>query len=341
MLPRLWVPFGTTQPNPYNLWDAENGQYYGTNSYMPWSDYRLGNAWYVNESYSSNIGPGLRDGDDSWVNNAPCNNIPAAPQNVSNFNNIYSLDDVEAVLQSGDVWNHYYNNHNGVDYWSDLVLTFPTKHYHWLFQMFPWWNDGGIANRCVGDPAPKYDDDWAWLDWGVYLTRVVNFRAGVADYLAYMENGPIGAFRRIWNMEQDLPIPWEPLPSPRPPVFDPYIPHEVNIIAVGDDTLRTGYNTGIHEGDPVLTTTYGDGQFTIGPFWLRNGERAYGFTIGTPHPIYAYWNDSIPGQYLLPAIMEIIFTHAYPGHDVAIRSTCTPVKFNWVFELYGLYPYWP
>jgi hypothetical protein len=325
MLPRRWVPFNEPKPNPYNV--GLGGQY------MP-PALRLGDAPYVNESYSSTIGPGWRDGDDSWQNNAPC---PVGLTGIARHNNIWSLDDVEAVLQPGNLWNHYYNAHNGVDYWSDLVLTFPTKHYHWLFATFPWWNDGGLATRCFGNPAPLYDNDS--FDWEEYLTRVLAFRGSVADDLEYdFDNGRIGAFRLIWNMEQDLPVPGPPQPSPRPPQFDPWIPHEVNIISVGDDTSRPGYNTGIHEGDPVLTTAYGDGQFTIGPFWLKKGDRNIGWDAAPGHPIYGYVNPYQDSLYLLPPIMEIIFTHAYTGFDVAIRSTCTPVKFDQVYELDG--PFW-
>jgi hypothetical protein len=326
MLPKRWVlPWLAAKPYPYNV--GAGGQY------MPWIQPRLGDAFYVNESYSSTVGPGLRDGDDAWQENAIC---PAAGNGVANFNNIWSMDDVEAVLQPGNLWNHYYNDHNGVNYWSDLVLTFPTKHYHWLFQTFPWWNDGGVATRCVGNAAPLYDDDW--LDWEEYLERVVSFRAGVASGLASVDNGKIGAYRFIWNMEQDFETIGPPVPSPRPPQWDPYIPHEVNIIAVGDDTSRPGYGVGIHEGDAVLTTGWGDGQFTIGPFWLRKGDRTEDFTQALPHPIYGWDNPSQNAQYMLPPIMEMIFTHAYSGFDVAIRSTCTPVKFDQVYELDG--PWW-
>ena len=283
-------------------------------------------AFYVNESYSSTNGPGWRDGDDLWGANAPAGL-------VADFNNIWSLDDLEMALQSGNLWSHFYNEHNtvpywtGVDYWTDLVLTFPTKHYHWLFADFPWWNDGG--NPLGG--APYVSTAW----FPDYADDVAVFRSRVAFRLAALNNGPIGAFHLVWNMEEDLPIPPPPIPSPRVPDFDKPIPHEVNLISVGDDLLRSGYGVGIHEGDPVLYTKYTDGQFTIGPFVLKDGGRTVGFIEADPHEIYGYAIAPMASRYYLPSVMEIIFTHAYDG-DVAIRSTCSPVKFDHVFELDSL-----
>lgn len=187
MLQRTYTPFAPSNVNPYNV--GQNGQY------MPKTNNRLFNAYYVNESYSSNVGPGLRDGDNTWQNDSGC--PPVAPfTGIAAFNDIWSLDDVEAVLQSGNLWNHYYNNHNGVDYWSDLVLTFPTKHYHWLFELWPWWNDGGVADRCLNNPAPFYTN--SGFDWLEYLGRVVTFRGGVQQYLdGIVQNGEIYAYRQI------------------------------------------------------------------------------------------------------------------------------------------------
>jgi hypothetical protein len=297
---------------PYNV---------GQNNY-PDVDDAIEDAFYVNESYTSTNGPGWRDGDDLWEANAPCGD-------VADFNNIWSLDDLERALQSGNLWSHFYNMHDGVDYWTDLALTFPTKHYHWLFANFPWWNDGGDPVQCPGGAA-YISTDW----FQDYADRVASFRAGVKAALEGVKNGPVGAFHLVWNMEEDLPIPPPPIPSPRVPDFGKPIPHEVNLISVGDDILRDGYGIGIHGGDPVLYTNYMDGQFTIGPFVLKDGGRALGFNAMAPHDIYGY-EMTTASRYYLPSVMEILFTHAYLG-DVAIRSTCSPVKFDHVFELDGL-----
>jgi hypothetical protein len=282
-------------------------------------------AFYVNESYSSTNGPGWRDGDDLWGKDPVCDF-------VADFNNIWSLDDLERALQSGNLWNHFYNEHDGVDYWTDLALTFPTKHYHWCFANFPWWNDGGVPVQCAGPLAPAYLNTSFFQQ---YAVRVANFRSGVAATLAAYDNGPIGAFKCIWNMDEGTITPPPPIPSPRLPVFDIPIPHEVNLISVGDDTKRAGYGEGLHECDELLNTEYTDGQFTIGPFVLEGGLRALGFNLGDTHPIYGYNIPSVAERYYLPSVMEMIFTHAYTGSDVSIRSTSTPVKFDHVFELDG------
>jgi len=289
---------------------ALNSEPYNVGQGNPATNPAIETAWYVNESYSSTNGPGWRDGDDIFGANA----------GIAAFNDIWSLDDVEVALECGNLWNHFYNMHNGADYWTDLVLTFPTKHYHWVFADWPWWNEDSQPNE-------------GWFD--SYESDVVSKRAGVAGVLAGFGNGPVGAWNWIWNMDEDSIIPPPLTPSPRPPDFDDPIPHEVNLILIGDNlglVPRPGYGEGIHEADPVLYTEYHDGQFTIGPFILQNGDRNRGFTVA--HPIYGLATGPNPTRYFLPSVQEIIFTHAYVG-DVAIRSTTTPVKFDHVFELDG------
>jgi len=156
-------------------------------------------AYYLNESWTSTGGPGLRDGDDFFSVNA------GAP--VDAFNDIWSLDDVENALGKAAIWFHYFNDWDpgamGIGYDTIVSMSFPTKHYHYFF-FEPYWmsiapNDGNW---------PYWDDGLNSGDPQTYLTRITILRAGIAELFDdFYGNGVIKADSKIWDDDENLYIP--------------------------------------------------------------------------------------------------------------------------------------
>ncbi|RLC18981.1 MAG: hypothetical protein DRI57_07755 [Deltaproteobacteria bacterium] len=266
--------------------------------------------YYLNESWATTVGAGLRDGDNIAVGlTANAENITPNSvdpyNNNSTFNDIWSLDEVEFALEKSSIWSHYFTGSpfDGASLNTDIVITFPTKHYHHFFVDWPYW-DGGLVsgNATITD----YWDD------------VIRYRSYTRTrYQTIYSNGPIRPSGvTIWDMEQNYPGDpiittnvENPPPSPWTPTWpddvpEKTIPHEVNIIRVGQAS-----GTGINEANWLLNTSYSAGHLNIGRFFLTRGDRETGFNAANTHTIYGFVDDD--AVYELPPIGMAIFTHTY------------------------------
>ena len=309
---------------------------------------------YNNENWATTVGPGLRDGDDlnetrggTNLNLAPGANgqlqnwnqyVPPAPlPAVAWFNDIWSMDDVERVLMKNRMWYNYFNNAFGASsYQTDFNITFPTKHYHWFFRDWVFWNDSDIV-----PPFNNPYSNYSWTPTAPYPTvsnywdAIGNYRGSDAEpngapangsiatrFEVVYANGEIEAAATIWNMDEDTEAGGEPPPgSPWIPIALKIIPHEANIISVGANS-----GTGIEDANGVLYTGYDMGQFMVGNVTLRNGQR---FTVD--HALYDNDNDDTAGPYLLPEIGVMIFDLNYAGGDY--RSTMAPWDYTLLFPI--------
>ncbi len=255
-------------------------------------------AYYLNPDWATTVGATLRDGDDIFGANSPA---------VDDFNNIWSLDDVENVLNKSQIWYQYYNDAFDATIDTDVVLTFPTKHLHFFFEWWPWFN-------MLNFPGP-------FASCNDYIDAVYAYREWIeSDFDDLYDNGPISAHAYLWDTEQNIPgPPGEPPPgSPWHPPIIPgeKIPHEVNIIRVGETS-----GTGINEANGLLFTEYDHGHFMIRDWALDTAAtddlRAWGFDGTDPHPLYGYEDDG--DTYTLPPIGIVEYLHTYGGEAV-VRS---------------------
>lgn len=268
-------------------------------------------AYYLNESWSSTYGPGLRDGDNVLAINSPL---------VAPFNNIWSLDDVENALAKTSVWFHYFYDFlytPGVwdfRYITDVSISFPTKHYHWFFELWPWWQV----------PYPNQQPT-------TYGDYIIQEREKIADVFEFVfDNGRVLADSRIWNDNEDLYIP--PPGSGPSPITHPnvVIPHEVNYIRV-----QKADPAGLLYIDPAL-----DG-YTIGHFQISNirtttGMRWLGFQDPGDHPIYRPISGTL--DYPLYPVGAVTFMNYHADGagdpDGLIRSTLS----NWHYVWASMHP---
>lgn len=255
-------------------------------------------AYYLNESWSSTSGPGLRDGDHIKGFNA---GFP-----VQGFNDIWSLDDVESALGKSNLWFHFFNDCFGHGYDTIVSMSFPTKHYHWWF-----------CEDVIWDGLHTTEGNWPWWDDWVsgdpqgYLTRIDNLRKNIAfNFDFHYNNGEVKADSRIWNDDEELytpfggaagsPVSWEQV----------IIPHEVNAIQVGDAGL-------LDLGDEPQFKL---GHFNISNIRLMNGMRGRHFLPGV-HPMYRP-DAGIP--YPMYPVGGIVFLN-YTANYLTVRSCLT----NW------------
>jgi hypothetical protein len=321
--------------------------------------------YYVNESWTNTVGPGLRDGDDlkgkNWndVNTFDETLVDSygstsdyfdADAQVHYFNDIWSLDDVEAALAKSEIWYTHFRtrptNPNKPSINTYVVLTYPTKHYHWFFADWPfmWKENGSLTQTDV-------DDYWRNLDnyRGSDVESSKNSKhLSIADWF-YDEwkNGLVAVTSRIWDMEQNAPgyAPGTPPPgSPYRPgiILSKYVPHETNIINVGEEEDLTGI--GLGDANYLLAAanandSYGIGHFVLSTSYLKNGERGLGFkdleacTFGTgevlpatcvnvpSHGIYNSVNNDWYGTgYPIPVIGLVSYLHAYASQGLITRS---------------------
>jgi hypothetical protein len=249
---------------------------------------------YVGESWASVAGPSLRDGDhfvasgQNWNDNfanpywLPVTGLPRnfygytrplgalgpPPVILSQpgyfvhyLNDIWSLDDLELALQKADIWYTHWTTRFGEDKAlittnTDVVLTYPTKHFHWFFADWPimwywsqaplndttgpgaWrtlmanfndyrgnlikedWNDSPLAGY---KDVEEYDPTGQEADDDAVQTRVPPFnQTGMTladwfgDRVTY-SNGPIYAEALVYDMDQRLASNGDGTPPPPSP----------------------------------------------------------------------------------------------------------------------------
>ena len=271
-------------------------------------------AYYLNESWSSTVGPGLRDGDDTYANNAG--------GDVQYFNDIYSLDDVENALGKTNLWFHYFNDCFGFGYDTIVSMSFPTKHYHWFFCEPDLWAGGGTVNgnwpwwkdSLSEDPIPLGDPQG-------YLGRITNLRKNIAYYFDFeYSNGEVKADSRIWNDDERLfeskdgasgsPNSWNQV----------VIPHEVNSITVGECGGILSLCNPIYELENVKFEL---GHFNIQNIRLMNGMRGFHFDDGD-HYMYKRGSGTPYPMYPVGGIVFLNYTDTFS----VVRSCLT----NWHYD---------
>jgi hypothetical protein len=314
--------------------------------------------YYVNENWTITAGAGLRDGDDILGENVLPYGVRTAPGPDINpageldwFNDIWSLDDVENALRKMNISYQFfsmtYNDGNlgnipmRID--TDAVFTFPTKHYHFFYEDWPFY-EGSL-----------------YTSTGLYVNAVTNYRRNTAEGIPNtsiydrlervykLSGGPEGVsgnitpqpnWASIFDMDQNKYAPPEeptgsslPPGSPWPPpgevTSERYIPNEVNILRIGKGLTDT---KGIDAGNYALyaqgMSSGASGHFISGPFYLRTGQRGIPFSTGeyeTPrnpkaHGIYFESLGSDPTVYLLPPIGFMIYDHSDPNDTTWVRS---------------------
>jgi hypothetical protein len=276
-------------------------------------------AYYLNESWSSTYGAGLRDGDNCLALNAIFID-PTLYSIIWPFNDIWSLDDVENALSKSAVWFHYFNDflydppNWNYRYITDVSVSFPTKHYHWFFVEWPWW-------QMI----------YPTLQPTTYADYVVQYREKIADTFEWVfDNGRVIADSYIWNDNEDLYAP-PPQSGPSPIThYNVLIPHEVNYIRV-----QTEDPDGLLYIDPTLDPPYTIGHFKIANIRTTNGMRFMGFGPGD-HPIY---RPTTAFDYKLYPVGAVTFLN-YEADPVTglpsglIRSTLS----NWHYVWTSIHP---
>jgi hypothetical protein len=301
-------------------------------------------AYYVNANWATTVGAVATDGDDligiPQVTGGAANAYAMDPQSP---NNTWSLDDLETALANDQIWYQYYNNAWGSKYTTDVAIAFFTKHLHFFFADWPYWN---VAANFPGDTAPAYTV--AFPSQTQYYRAVYDYRGirgaakigGTAErsvedagatvtikqwYMSEYKNGPISAYPYVWDMDQNKPVttpdytpppgsPWHPVPPPS----GRFIPHEVNIIRVGAPTPVSPIGGAITDATGFLTNpapdNYDMGQFSLLGIALTNGQRELGPVYGAGAP------------YLAPSIGVVMFDLQY-GEGV-YRSCMAPWHFR-------------
>jgi hypothetical protein len=221
---------------------------------------------------------------------------------------------VENALEKDSVWFHYFNDFFydpgewDFRYITDMSVSFPTKHYHWFFEGWPWWQEPYPVQTVA-----EYTD-------AVHMYRhVIEF-----DFDYKYENGRVIADSRIWNDNEDLYVP-DPDSEPSPVTHENVtIPHEVNYIRV-----QTTDEDGLLYIDPALvnlvTGNYTVGHFQITDIKTTNGQRSLGFAA-TEHPIYKPTDATAYPLYPVGAVTFLNYhVNAAGAADGLVRSTLS----NW------------
>jgi hypothetical protein len=351
--------------------------------------------YYVFPNYATTVGPTLADGDDLYGSNwndinvdsnpwyFPITNIPVdqygytqplgdvGPINweaiadstgyfVHYFNDIFSIDDVEAALNKGSIWYTHWTVRKAdganVNVTTDVILTYPTKHHHWFFADWPlmWqfqdatqfdvtntkWNLylnnvweylGSINNPQTNQEGLKRVEK---LIVGIdHASNPGNFNNTVpprtlAEWFKYKYfNGRIYAKSYLWDANQRLcpgSPPDAPPPSPVPPDLNELpIPHEVNIVRVGESEDHTGI--GLGEANHLLACGKGlwaVGHWLIGSSYLERGQRNEDMGAGEEAPCTPYVtpDPSWDGFYPVPAIGVVIVQNDLGASSPVTRS---------------------
>ena len=306
------------------------------------------NWYYVNENFATSVGAGLRDGDTAMaaVGGPGLNHQDLAVVPINDyFNDIWSLDDVELILLKDAIWNHYFNltTAGGATVDTNLVLTFPTKHYHFFFRDWPVWlqdslaSGGGAAQNVGGagvvyatlsdywNELANYRDDTQGADADPGDETDLSTIAGVfATTYAY---GAVTATAVVFDMEQGSGLPpggTVPPGSPWTPTAPTVgtIPNEVSIINIGEAT-----GTGINNANWILAGAFAQGQLFLSGITMTNGARAADFGAGPGVAILYNTNagalppalsGSVMYQFTPIGIMQ--YLHSYGAPDVITRS---------------------
>jgi len=217
---------------------------------------------------------------------------------------------VENALAKTSVWFHYFNDFLYVPgtwdyrYITDISFSFPTKHYHWWFIGWPWWQA-----LYPGYTVPEYTDD------------IEQYRMVIADnFDEWFENGRVVATSTMWNDNEEPYIP-EPGSGPSPITHENVlVPHEVNYIRV-----QTTDPDGLLYIDPALNFTIG--HFRITNIKTTNGQRNLGFDPGD-HPIYKPGTARDYPLYPVGAVMFLNYHADGSGDpDGLIRSTLSDLHY--------------
>jgi hypothetical protein len=327
--------------------------------------------YYTNGNWASAAGPDLIDGNDlnpfqNWNANLtypytinltnypddqygftkPLGPIPSVGYFVHYFNDIWSLDDFEKTISKSDIWYIHLRSQiddgANVNTDTDVVLTYPTKHYHWFFADWPlmWQWQAASAFPVTDTKYERYLDNLD--DYRGYFADgkkdVEELRESDAEpfedveeynytgksiaewFQSEYDNGQIVVASTIWDMEQNRPFgtPGDPPPpSPwRPNLAGPKVKHEVNLIRAGK---MDGDHTGIGLGDAnfllanVAVPGFNTGHWRFSLSVMVNGQRNNGMEAGR------YFTQD--GSYDMPPIGVVIINNAYaPGTDGITRS---------------------
>ena len=299
-------------------------------------------AYYVNANWATTVGATLMDGDDLIGDPQVTGGCAGRRITAGSPNNTWSLDDLETALANNQIWYQYFNNAYGANYTTDVVIAFFTKHHHFFFADWPYWNTNeapytagfGVNQQEYYRAVYDYRGDRGAVKIGGVADRSVEaglFFCNTTNetieqwFMGAYDNGPVSAYPYVWDMDQNKPVttpdyqpppgsPWHPVPPPS----TRRIPHEVNIIRVGWPTpATTGYIT---DATGFLTNpapdNYEMGQFSLAGIALTNGQRELG-------PIY---QDGAP--YLAPSIGVVMFDLQYGTGTY--RSNMSPWHFRLV-----------
>lgn len=312
--------------------------------------------YYVNENWATTVGPGLRDGDD-WNGERQLSG-GCQPYTIQDFNNMWSLDELETVLANNEIWYHYFNNAFNSEYTTDVVIGFFGKHYHYFFADWPYWTvnaapyGGSITTQALYWRALY---DYRGARGAAKIGGATSFRDvedecntlnTIAEWFQHKyANGKVQAYSYIWDMEENKPTtqqdfqpppgsPWHPAPPPS----SRYIHHEVNIIRVMAPTPTT---TGaITDANGFLTNPpgfqYEAGHFALTGVALVNGQRASGTPSipGAPQSHYGQLDTTDYQQsYFLPSIGVVIFDVNYANQSVTSIDLYRSAMAPWHYRL--------
>jgi hypothetical protein len=143
---------------------------------------------------------------------------------VHYFNDIWSLDDVEAALAKSEIWYTHFRtrteNPDKPNINTYVALTYPTKHYQWFFADWPfmWLEDSKEpGSGQTGSGCPRYDakHTLTQVDVDKYWNNVWDYRgdnaSGVKDvedsgyniadwFYTQYKNGLVAEASQIWDM---------------------------------------------------------------------------------------------------------------------------------------------
>lgn len=293
--------------------------------------------YYVNENWATWAGPGLRDGDTMVsVNELDLDPPPPPGGSTINdfFNDMWSLNDLERILLKDAVWYHFFTQTTGGGAGLDtnVIITFPAKHYHFFFRDWPVWigdsaYNAGAANFAsvsgYWDALKNYRDDSQGAPYACQTDGSSIF-AVYANTYGY---GAVAAVGVMFDMMQNVSLgpggnvppgsPWTPAD-----ISGGVIPNEVSIINVAN-TSGTGLYSANWLLDPDL---FEQGHLFISGITMTNGRRAWDLGFGPGRTIIYNINalagrPAVPGSsYQFAPIGIVQYTHSFGAPDTVVRS---------------------